>query len=175
MKLERRIKGAAFTQSFVFYALVLVGVGLLVLLIFIGNAEPQEFAMVIAVAIVAGMYYLFNHRKLRPASYWIKKINENPQDIVWIKPISVKQKLGYVLTVAETPRFELLDNKKNTLKFDVPIAKRGETMQQFKEQLPRAHYGYSKEIEKIFRKRPELFIDELQKNGWYFPVSQYES
>lgn len=173
---EKYIKRAANLQRFPFYSLVVLALLLPLVPLFKGNSFEVKDAvtMPLSLLIVAGGYYLFSHRKMKSASYWVKKINESPEELLWLKPISVKHKLGYVLTIAETPRFELYDNQNNRVKFDLPTTKRGLVLKELMEKIPNAHFGYSKEVEKAYRKHRKEFIAALEKDGNYFPLKNYQ-
>jgi DNA polymerase elongation subunit (family B) len=121
-----------------------------------------------------GAFYFFYRKKLKPSSYWIKTIDRKPQELVWLKPTNVKHKLWYVATVAESAQFDLYDSGGNEVKIDTSLMKKGLIIREFMDRLPHIHYGYSKEVAKIYRKHPDNFIEELKKRDLYFPIREYE-
>ena len=86
----------------------------------------------------------------------------------------MKQKMFVVMTVAKTAQFELFDKEKNVVNIDSSIMRKGLIIREFMDRLPDIHYGWSKEIEKIYKKHPDNFIEELKKRDLYFPVKDYQ-
>ena len=175
MSLEKTIKRAVGINMFPIYAVFGVIIFAFVTTFSKGGATVKDIVpMLVAFGILGAIVYIMYRRKLKPASYWIKLIERRPQDLVWIKPTRVKHKMFVVATVAESAQFELFDVHKNVVKIDASAMKKGLIIKEFMEKTPEVHYGYSREIEKLYKKNPHRFVSELKKQDLYFPVKNYQ-
>jgi hypothetical protein len=101
---------------------------------------------------------------------WLITIKENPESIVWIKPIIVRHTAYYLVTLYKERQFQFLtdENKKVTITLDAE-----EDRQTFFEGvehlLPHVHIGYTEEVDALYYADPEKFISELQGRGVYMP------
>lgn len=115
-------------------------------------------------------YYKKNRSIFKRGNYWADLITEESNEIVWIKPIKVKHK-SIIITIYETRHFQLLT--KNGLKVNIDCStdeRREIFLEGIKTYLPHAHIGYSYQVDHIYKKDSQNFIQNLRLQNLYMPV-----
>ncbi|MBK9591738.1 MAG: hypothetical protein IPO32_09615 [Crocinitomicaceae bacterium] len=109
------------TSSFVF------GIGIISLIVF-GISESMGIAYFLAgvVAVLFIRYFIHNSDALNTGKYWTDLIRNKPLEIIWLKPIEVKTKLYFVLTIDTENFFELKTTNGNTLNVELLNRKENE-------------------------------------------------
>lgn len=176
MNLQKLIRRSVLVQQVPFY--LLAGVCIYAFVSITIEAESislqEVVSMILAMAFGAGGAYWMFRKKLKPTKYWMDLIENKPTDLVWLKPVEIKHKLLHVATVAKSTQFELFSKDGCVVIIDTSMMHRGMAIKEFKELLPDIHFGYSKEVKKIFRRHKEDFIGELKRKNLYCPLSDYE-
>jgi hypothetical protein len=124
---------------------------------------------------ICGYYQIaMNRGNMKGGQFWIHMIKNNPQNIIWIKPITVSHDIGMVFTLYEEKKFQLLtidglsvtldcNSKANQLTFFEGILNH----------LPHAHIGYSLKVEDLYDYKPADFINALKTMHLYTPITSY--
>lgn len=121
--------------------------------------------------IIGVIFYLSNKDLALSSDYWLSRIKDQNQDFIWLKPINLKTKLYFVLTIDEENYFELLtsDRKKLTVKCS-KVNDNITFISGLKAALPQVHIGYNEQIEKIYQSDPNAFLRNLEAQNLYSPV-----
>jgi hypothetical protein len=119
----------------------------------------------LALAILFSMGFTTN-------KYWINLVNNKPENVIWIKPITVKHTVGLVVTLYKEKKFELLtvDGKNLTINCNSEDIQKV-FFEGIKKYFPHSHIGYNPEIQKLYFADRINFILILQKYNAYFPVN----
>lgn len=155
----------------------IAGIIILVLLalFFIGFGISIPFIPILVVGIipVLGILLLVSRFKgdLKGSDYWIDQLVQEPQKIVWIKPINIRHTAAYVITLYNEMHFQVLntDGLKVLIKCDSP-ANQHLFIRGFAQYAPHAHIGFNDAVEYCYNAGPGNFIGELQRKGLYNPV-----
>lgn len=149
---------------------VIIG-GVFIWIGFIGGGAAR-----IIILIGAGLIYYAFHlgKKIEGEDYWLDKIANSPNDIIYIKPIEVRHTVALVLTLFTNIKFKLytVDGKELLMHCRSP-----EEVKTFYnltlQHLPSAQFGYSAEVEILFDESKENFIENLKKRRLYTPILSY--
>ncbi|MBK6952373.1 MAG: hypothetical protein IPH24_10115 [Crocinitomicaceae bacterium] len=136
------------TSSFVF------GIGIISLIVF-GISESMGIAYFLAgvVAVLFIRYFIHNSDALNTGKYWTDLIRNKPLEIIWLKPIEVKTKLYFVLTIDTENFFELKTTNGNTLNVELLNRKENEIfLDGVMNLLPHVHFGYDERSQELFQK-----------------------
>jgi hypothetical protein len=151
--------------------------GLSAFLLYWGIKVPFFPILLMGVGVGVGGYYTYKkfQGEFKGAPFWVKMIKENPDNIVWIKPIVTKHTVGIVITLYKERKFQFLtaDGLKITMKCDSDEDQKVffEGVNQY---LYNAHIGYSLDVDNIYRQDSVSFIRNLKKNGLYTPITSYK-
>lgn len=109
------------------------------------------------------------------AAFWLELIKTNQDQIVWIKPITEKHTIGFVLTLFSVKKFQFLtrDNMKVTMVCDT-LEEQKMFFEGIKNYLPHVHFGYTIDALNIYEQSPHDFIEELRSRGLYTPIAKFE-
>jgi hypothetical protein len=171
--LEKRIQNQTYDSIFGF--LSLTGLGLFILYF---GVKLFMFPLILLgiLTISWSIYLLKNHYKgeLKGPEFWLDILKNEPERIVWIKPIIEKTKVYYVFTLSSVRKFQLLTNDglKATFSCDTD-EEQGTFFNGVKAYLPHAQLGYSIEIETIYKESPKKFIEQVEKNRMYTPYDTF--
>ncbi|MDR2948572.1 MAG: hypothetical protein LBV71_05135 [Prevotella sp.] len=146
------------------------------LLIYVGKEMSSSYSLypiALGIGFIIGVIIRINRTRKEavPDSFWIDLIQNNPDDIVWIKPIIDKTSVAGI-TLLKTRDFIFYTKDKYRLTLycvsdnDLEIFWKG-----IKTYLPNTHIGYSVEIKNLYEDNAETFIKSLKSNGLYMPVS----
>lgn len=172
---KKNIKKSVYLQLVPYFLLIGVVVFVLFQTLASRNMDVSELpSVLIMFTLLGGAFYWFNKHKISLPSYWIDKIENAPEDIVWIKPVEIKTKL-VVVTVARSLTYDLytIDNK--VLVIHSSHFRSGELISHLKEALPDSHYGYSREVKKFYKKNPKEFIQTLKQSNLCAAMKDYKS
>jgi hypothetical protein len=108
-------------------------------------------------------------------TYWAGMIKNNPENIVWIKPILEKTTLSLVITLFTTRQYQLLtkDNQKIIMNCDSDHEQKI-FVGGVKHYLPHAHVGYSLQMVNAYEADPAKFIATVQRKNIYTPIDTFE-
>ena len=124
------------------------------------------------VAVGAGFYVInLMSGELKGGKFWLEMIKENPDRIVWIKPILVDHKVAYVFSMYKEKKFQFLTKSK--MKITMVCNSEADQkvfMQGIKAYLPNAHLGYSPGVDLLYDEDAQGFVSNLTKKGLYRPV-----
>lgn len=158
-------------QLYVFYAILgVVVVGNLVTINGDNYAQNLTFAAVIS--IIFAIYYWFNRYRFLPLKFWYNIIENEPDKLVWVKPITTEHK-AYFFTYSKSFQFEIYLSDGTHVKIDCPESHKRIFYRMIGEHTPHAHVGYSKDVAKIYRKHRKRFIQRLNEKGLYNTVEDY--
>lgn len=166
-------KGASTSrfQSYVFYALyVLVLVGNLSTIN--GDNYKQNLTFIGVITVIFAIYYWFNRYCFKPLKFWVDLFESNSQDLIWIKPITTKHRT-YFITTHETYQFQLYLKDGTNIKLDYKVNEKKTFYRMLKDHAPNAHLGYSRDVEKVYRRHRKRFLESLNEKGLYIKVSDY--
>ena len=79
-----------------------------------------------------------------------------------------------VLTVATSRQFEIYLKDGAHIKLEVADHRLQDFYDGIRAHTPYAHFGYSEEIAKIYRKERPQFIDRLKGLGYYATINDYD-
>lgn len=131
------------------------------------------FPIGLGIGLIIGMITSINRgrKEAVPESFWIDMIQNNPDNIVWIKPITNKVSVS-AIPVMKTYNFVLYTKDKHLLTlFCVSDSELDIFWRGIKTHLTNTHIGYSADIENIYEETPENFIESLKLKELYRPVS----
>ena len=125
----------------------------------------------------AGLYLIQKCRGyLKGGQYWVDMIKEQPDNIVWIKPIVEKHTVAYVVTIFKEKKFQFLTKDRLVITMDCNSL---EQQQLFfdgvKDNLPHAQIGYSYKMEDLYDDSPKTFLSSLQRAGIYTPLDKIKT
>jgi len=145
--------------------------GFILFFIYWGMKLVFLFIPALVFAVIAYFVYKKFQGDFKGADYWLKQFEENPENVVWIKPITVKHTAGFVITLYKEQKFQILtaDNLAVTLKCD----KAGQAevfLKGCQQTIPNAHIGYTVQIKSIYKKDPDEFISSLKASNLYSPI-----
>jgi len=109
---------------------------------------------------------------LKGGEYWLQLIEEQPEQIVWIKPIQVSYKTGWITTDQEL-QFQILTRDKLKIRFTCDEGEQKTLFDGAQTYLPKVHFGYSDEVSHLFDKSPKAFISQLEEEGLYQPIASF--
>lgn len=123
-----------------------------------------------SVLLVPGIYFFIRSHSFA-GNFWLKTIKSTPENIVWIKPITVKHTIWYMVTLYKTYHFQLYTRDNRCIAIDC----NGDDEQKIffegiKKYIPHAHIGYNLNIEEMYERNPEGFINALQNKQVYEPL-----
>lgn len=127
------------------------------------------------IGIIAFLFYRKRAGMFKNGDFWLSMIKDNPENIVWIKPIVTKHTIGYVIPLYDTRQFQILtkDGLETLIKSDT----KDEAIVFFKglmNYVPHAQIGYSRAINQIYKNNRIGFIESLKEKGLYTPVNSIE-
>lgn len=154
------------TSSFIF------GIGIIALIVFGLNASLGiAYVLSGVLGVLFIRYYIHNSDALKTGKYWTELIRNKPLEIIWLKPIQVKTKLYYVLTINTENFFELKTTNGNTLKLELLNRKDNEIfLEGVVNLLPHVHFGYDERSQKLFSEDTSTFLENVDKIGIYRPI-----
>jgi hypothetical protein len=128
--------------------------------------------------ILAGLVAYFGYRLLTSRSksanggeLWVDMIENNPENIVWIKPIIERTSYWYLITISKEHQLQILTQDGQSVIIFCDNDYEGEIFfDGIKYFLPNVHVGYSFEIEEMYKSNPSTFIYTLKKNRIYLPA-----
>ncbi len=169
---DKLIRSSAENASLgtLFAMLILVG-----LLFFVLNSAmelPIFFVPAVGIAI-AIVYFLRKFKgDFKGGYYWQTVLFEEPERIVWIKPITEKHTVALVITLFKIGKFQFLtsDGLQKTITCDSD-ENRSLFFRGIKQCVPHAHIGYSERVDAIYKDDPATFLLALQRANLYEPVS----
>ncbi len=167
-------KGSTSNIIFVYLA---VGVFLFAFgsMVFSGQVNGwTELLTLIATMFALGgiLYYVYRDNFLGP-SYWTKLIEKKPEELVWIKPITTEHRAYYIVKFGESFSIELYTNRGVKTEFSGSQQELYALLTAISQHAPHVHYGYSKKVEKIYKRKKRLFAEALEKEGLYHPLSRH--
>ena len=142
------------------------------------GAENSSIFLGIAGLIIGIFAYKMTQKykgEIKGGLFWVDMIKENPENIVWLKPILQKNTVALVITLYKERHFQFLtkDGLRIVMKCDSD-----KDQQTFIEgiqiHLPNAQFGYSYQMVEIYSTNPENFINALSVKGMYTPISAYK-
>ncbi|RXK62413.1 hypothetical protein ESA94_05235 [Lacibacter luteus] len=149
---------------------------LAVLLFFIINSALKfpVFFIPAGVILIAIIYFLRKFKgDLKGGYYWQTVLHEEPERIVWIKPIIEKHTLVLVITLFKVGKFQFLtsDGLQKTITCDSD-ENRSVFFRGIRYYVPHAHIGYNEQVDQIYQDDPASFLKSLQQKGLYQSVSE---
>ncbi len=172
-KLYKLLKKGMTSNIIFVYLAVVVFIFTIVSVIMSGQLEGVEdlLTLILTMGILAAiLYYMYRDQFLGPA-FWTKLIEKRPEELVWIKPVTTKHKLWYVVTVSESYSVELLTSKGVKTEFAGTKQQLQNLLEAVAVHAPHAHHGYSREVEKIYNKKKRRFAEVLKEEGLYNPLA----
>jgi hypothetical protein len=125
-----------------------------------------------SILLLPGIYFFFRSHSFG-GKFWLETFKTMPENIVWIKPITVKHTIWYVVTLYKTYHFQIYTRDNRSVAID---CNSDENQQVFfegiKKYIPHAHIGYSLDIEEMYERSPEDFINALQYEHVYAPIGE---
>ncbi len=108
--------------------------------------------------------------------YWINTIKNNPDNIVWIKPITTKHTVGLIVTLYKEQKFQILtsDGLSVTLKCDKALDAQI-LLHGVQTHMSHAQLGYSHQVKNLYKKDAVLFLQNLQQLNLYTPITSYKN
>ena len=103
-------------------------------------------------------------------------IKNNPENIVWIKPITAKHTVGLIVTLYKEQKFQILtaDGLAVTLKCDKPNEAQV-FLNGVRDHMPLAHLGYTDHIKRLYKEGPSTFIEALKEDKLYTPITMFNN
>lgn len=119
---------------------------------------------------IALIFYRFRGQ-LKSGDYWVDLLVNQPQKIIWVKPVNVRHTAYYVVTLFQESHFHLLssDGASLDLKCDSDASRRV-FFNGIRRYIPYAHIGYSPQVQYCYDNYRNQFIQALQQNNIYNPV-----
>jgi hypothetical protein len=136
-------KGASGAQSEAMMGMVLIGGIVLVCLYY----STKSAFVLIPGAIFGAVGYVIYKKFIgdfKGPDFWVDMIKNNPDNIVWIKPITTKHTVGLVVTLYKEQKFQLLtaDGLAMTMKCDDAMSSQI-FIQGLRDHMPNAHVGFT--------------------------------
>jgi len=121
-----------------------------------------------------GFYFLKkSNLKFRGGNFWVNMIKENPENIVWIKPIVEKHTVWYLITLFKVQNFQFLTKDGLSINMKIDTAEEQKIFfDGIKINLPHAQIGYSPKIDLLYDFNPKNFIKALQARNLYTPIDK---
>jgi hypothetical protein len=125
--------------------------------------------------ILGGIFFKKRINKLKTGNnYWVELLKTQPENIVWIKPIVVKD--GDILSLyKKTRKYQLFTKDRNELTMTLNKEERGIFFEGVSHLLPHAHIGYTHIIESFYAENSENLINMLLAEQLYNPIDTFES
>ena len=119
---------------------------------------------------IALIIYRFRGQ-LKGGDYWVDLLVNQPQKIIWVKPVNIRHTAYYVVTLYQETHFHLLttDGTSIDIKCDSPAAQQV-FFNGIRRYIPYAHIGYSEQVQYCYNQHRDQFIAALQHNQLYHPV-----
>lgn len=159
-------------MKYLFLAIIAIGI-IISLVEFISTGSTKSFPMLISMTLVFGIIFLVNRHKFKEVGFWINIFENKPKEILWIKPIVTEHKTMLVFTVVSSRQFEIYLKNGVHMKFEVTERRISDFYDGIKEHAPHAHFGYSKEVKKLYNKERALFLDRAKKLGHYNSINDF--
>jgi hypothetical protein len=165
-------KGASGAQN---EALMAMGVLGLIVLICLYYSTISIFTLIPAA--IFGLVGFFIYKKFigdfKGSDFWVHIIKNNPEKIVWIKPITTKQTVGLIVTLYNEQKFQLLtaDGISMTMKCDKPMDAQI-FIQGVKDNLSHVHLGYSSQVNSIYKRNSSEFLNILKSQNLFTSIDQ---
>tara|TARA_B100000809_G_C14971624_1_gene471147 strand:+ start:50 stop:922 length:873 start_codon:yes stop_codon:yes gene_type:complete len=137
------------------------------------GAIYSKIMLIPAVALVITALFLYNKnsKTFEGGQFWIRNINSDPHDFVWLIPIRLDYKLYHILTVNQEFYFQLLLKNGDFLKIKLKTKEEKKIFfDGIKLKLPHIQFGYSQDINKLFNHNPENFLNSIESLGIYTPI-----
>ncbi len=134
----------------------------------------QSIILGLWLGIIISIFTLFRNTGFFSGSnFWIEMIKNEPENIVWIKPIVEKLTIAHIITLDTTKKFQLytIDGRKLEIICDSEIDLKM-FFKSIKENLPHAHIGYSMEVLKLYNQSPLNFINTLKQKNIFMPFDK---
>lgn len=138
-----------------------------------GENYQQNLTFLVVISVVFGLFYWFNRSKFKPLQFWLDLFYKNSEELIWVKPITTKHTAYLVVTYAKSYQFELYLKDGTHLKIDCPEHRRKVFYNGIKKYAPHAHLGYSREVNKVYRRNRATFLETLKQKGLYRSVNDY--
>jgi hypothetical protein len=165
-------KGASGAQSEALMGMALIG-GIVMICLY--YSTRSAFVLIPGAIFAAVGYFIYKKfiGDFKGPDFWVDMIKNNPENIVWIKPITTKHTVGLVLTLYKEQKFQLLtaDGMAMTMKCDKPIDAQI-FIQGLRDHMPNAHVGYTAQIQSAYKRSQSTFIETLKSLGVYTPINQ---
>lgn len=156
--------------------ILIIFLSVLTYFLFAGNVNKiaYKYGFISLVFLVASIIGLISHlNDSNRRKKWVSIINENPENIVWIKPIIEKTVLLNVVTLLKTRHFKLMANDATDVLIDCSSEKEAEFfLRRITVYLPHAHVGYTKEVQELYDADPKKFMVRMILNGDYTPIDK---
>lgn len=171
--IKENINNTKFFQTLLF--ITFLGTSVLSFYVAIELSAPALCIYGVIMIVVAFFYHKKHRGVFKGGSYWadLATAGKDDNEIVWIKPIIVKEKLAHIITVSETQHFQF--HAKNGLNATINCdtdERREIFLTGIKEFLPNAHLGYTPEVNSTYEEDPRNFIHNLKAKSMYVPVSR---
>jgi hypothetical protein len=170
-KLLKRGTSTDRVQSYVFYIVLgIVVIGNLTTI----NADNyrQNLAFAGVITLIFAIYYWFNRYKFKPLKFWIAIFEETPEELIWVKPITTKHQ-AYFITYSKSYQFQIYLKDGTNTKVDCPQSHKKIFYRMLRTHAPHAHLGYSRDVEKIYRRHRKRFLERLNEKGLLCTVNDY--
>lgn len=131
----------------------------------------SNIVMLLIMYLILGVFYWSHRSEFRPFSYWINIIENEPEQVVWLKPIQIDHTAYFLVTYARSYKYELFLKNGDKLKVMCPNDKREDFVQIFQKYTPHVHFGYSKKVAKFYQKDKSTFLENIKNAGIYLPIS----
>ncbi|MCI5056512.1 MAG: hypothetical protein MRY83_10415 [Flavobacteriales bacterium] len=116
------------------------------------------------------LFYYLSRGSILGSSYWLNLIYESPDQIIWVKPFKVKERVA-LMPVDEKMLFKLYTIGKVSITFSFEDKYEMRTFRdQFMKLIPNAHFGYSIQAQMLYKKNPSTFISTLKSTNEYFAL-----
>jgi hypothetical protein len=136
--------------------------------------KTSLFFLIILASLVAYFGYRLLTSRSKSANggeSWADMIENNPKNIVWIKPIIERTSYWYLITISKAHQLQILTQDGQSVIVSCDNDYEGEIFfDGIKYFLPNVHVGYSFEIEEMYKSNPSTFIYTLKKNRIYLPA-----
>ncbi len=159
-------------QVYVFWTILgLVIVGNLVLI----NKEnfKENLAMIVAIGVVFAVYYWANRHRFKPLKFWIEVFEHHPEELIWVKPITTNHNALLVITFSKSYQYELFLKDGTHVKVDCPESRKKTFYRMLIKHAPHAHLGYSKDVERVYKRHRDRFLARLNEKGLYRTVNDF--
>ena len=168
-------KGTQGAQNEAMSAMGLLGVIGLICLYYSSKSIFVLIPLVIFGAVGYFVYKKFSG-DFKGGDFWVNMIKNNPENIVWIKPITTKHTVGLIVTLYKEQKFQILtaDGLFVTMKCDNSIDSQI-FLNGLREYMPHAQLGFTHQIKRIYKQGPKQFIENLKQQNLYTPISTFHN